>query len=256
MHGLVEKAALYYHRELLQGQNGAGRARAYLGERRVFAPTAELFKLGYAPERGSGALSWLQAKIGATDTELLDAGLLVRSESGVLVDPMAGRVVFPQASPSAKYVGFVGRLLGQDGRKDKYLSTPRSDIFRRAEVLYRIDIAKQSIITEGWALVVEGMLDAVLLWQVGQRNVIASGTTALTDAQAQIVSRFAQKIEVMFDSGPVEYEAYERIRKQRGSYFPKGVEWKAVPGGASDPAEWAQRQIDNAIISQQPVIPA
>ncbi len=251
LHSLVDEASRYYHRELMQGANGASHARFYLGERRVFSFAAQSFRLGYAPVQQNGH-PWIATQMRREPEELAQAGIVVRNAEGVWIDPMAGRVIFPQTTPGGKYVGFVGRLLGTEDRKDKYLSTPVTDIFRRAEVLYRIDLARQTIISEGWALVVEGMLDAVLLWQVGQRNVVASGTTALTDAQAQILARFCQRIEVMFDRGEKEFAAYEKIRRSRGGYFPKGVNYRELPPSASDPAEYVSQQIDRMVRDQSP----
>jgi DNA primase len=102
------------------------------------------------------------------------------------------------------------------------------------------------VISEGRALVVEGPLDAVLLWQIGQQNVVATGTARMTDAQAQILARYTQRLDVMFDSDDSGREAFDRLRRERGGLF-LSVDRKLVPPPFKDPADWVRAQIDRRI---------
>jgi DNA primase len=244
----VELAAKYYSHELLKGTGrDRDRARGYITQRRLFSPMVELFTIGYAPP-GNLRLPWLLAKV--PDQKLLiEAGLLNKTEDGRLYDPMQGRIVFPQVNPAGKYLGFVGRDITGES-PDKYLSTGVTEIFRRGEVLYRIDRARRGIESTRTVVVVEGLLDAALMFQVGVRNVVATGTKAMTDPQAQILARYAQNVEVMFDNEPEARKAFEKVRKQRGSYF-KSVTWREYPAKFNDPADWVSAQIDRAIQNQE-----
>ncbi len=248
----VELASKYYSTELLKG---AGRdrdkARGYVTQRRLFAPMVEQFRVGYAP-RQTGSRPWILGKM--PDQRLLvDAGLLNTTEDGRVYDPMAGRVVFPQVNPSGKYTGFVGRDISAD-RADKYLSTGVTPIFRRAEALYRIDKARLNIESaHKTVIVVEGLLDAALMFQVGVTNVVATGTKSMTDAQAQILSRYAKRVEVMFDNDDQGREGFEVMWRKRAKHF-EMMTWRNYPAKHNDPADWVAEQIGRAIERQASVV--
>lgn len=246
----VEVAGRYYSHELMTGQGpGHDAARRYVSGRRVFGPMIEQFRIGYVPKTSFGR-PWIANKI--TDRNLLlDAGLVNEGENG-LYDPMEGRVVFPQTNPAGKFLGFVGRDIA-GGSPDKYLSTGATPIFRRAEVLYRIDRARRAIEQERTVIVVEGLLDAVLLNQVGVKNAVATGTKAMTDAQAQILSRYAHFVEVMFDNDEAGRAGFEELRKRRGEHF-KRVAWREYPAKFNDPADWVAERIDRLIADQGAVV--
>ncbi len=248
----VEMASRYYGTELMKGAGvGPDKARGYVANRRLFQPMVELFRVGYAPATG-GPTPWILGKMGGKRRLLVAAGILNETGDGRVYDPMAGRVVFPQVNPAGKFLGFVGRDITGDG-KDKYLATGSTPIFRRAEVLYRIDRARRGIERSRTVIVVEGLLDAALLFQIGVKNVVATGTKAMTDPQAQILSRYARKLEVMFDNDEKGREGFDEVRKRRGGHF-ETVTWKDYPGKYGDPAEWVADQIDRAIQRQEAAV--
>lgn len=236
---MVAAAAQLYNNHLLRGaQQTANMARRYVSDRTIFEPAVTTFKIGYSPPRSNGSPPWVLSRLGLDTDAALAAGLVVYDRSGDLVDPMAGRLVFPQANPQGRFVGFVGRLLGDSDRRDKYLATPRTEIFRRSEIVYRLDMAYRAIESQNTAVVVEGLLDAVLLWQVGIKHAVATGTVGMTDAQAQLIARHANNVEVMFDNDRHGREAFDRLRRYRGQFFGR-VTWKDYPTKFADPAEFA-----------------
>jgi DNA primase len=250
---VVEMASKYYGTELLKGTGvDRDRARGYVSERRLFAPMVEQFRVGFAPIQ-KGKRPWILMRM--PDKELLTAaGIINVTEDGRVYDPMDGRVVFPQVNPSGKYTGFVGRYIGTE-RKDKYLATGVTSIFRRAETLYRIDKARVNIerTPKRVVIVVEGLLDAALMFQVGVTNVVATGTKSMTDAQAQILSRYAKNVEVMFDNDEQGRNGYEVMKRQRARYF-ESMGWRQYPAKFNDPADWVSSQIDHAIQRQQAAV--
>lgn len=242
---LVDVASRLYHHELVKGVGSSGNARYYLGERRVFGKAMEVFRLGFAPRTMGDP--WIKRKLeGVSTGTLLEAGLLTEGQNG-LVDPMGGRVIFPQTTPAGQVVGFMGRAIDPSVSEGyKYVSTAQTPLFRKAEILYRIDMAYRPIMSEQKAIVVEGPLDAVLLWQIGQHNVVATGTARMTDAQAQILARYTKKLEVMFDSDDAGDAAFDQLRRQRGQFF-QSVERRLVPVPFKDPAEWIRSVIDRRL---------
>jgi len=239
----VELASKIYHQELMTG-TGSDRVRArnYIASRRLFAPGVEQFRIGYAPE--GGARPWILGKTGNAKL-LIEAGVLQEAKSGVLYDPMEKRIVFPQVNPSGKYLGFTGRTVPGIwlGETQRYTTTRLTSIFRRHEVLYRIDLARDSIVGEKSAIIVEGMLDAALMFQVGIHNVVAVGSKMLTDPQAQILARYADNLQIMFDNNEAGRDGTSETRRRRGIHF-KQVSTLDYPARFDDPAEWVANRID------------
>lgn len=247
---VVELAAKMYATELMRGRGqDRDRARGYIGSRRLFAPMVEQLRIGYAP-RGNAQRPWILGKINERRL-LIEAGILNETENDQVYDPMEGRIVLPQVNASGKYLGFVGRSLVE--KKDKYLSTGVTPIFRRSEILYRIDRARQHIEKSRTVIVVEGLLDAALMLQVGVHNVVSTGTKGMSDPQAQILQRYAHRVEVMFDNDIEGRAGFEEVKRRRGKYFAK-VAWKEYPAKFKDPAEWAAKQIDWAIQRQEAAV--
>jgi len=251
----VELASKFYMNELLRGAGpDRDRARGYVGQRRLFAPMIEQFAVGYSP-RWAGNRPWILGKLDEPEL-LVEAGILNQNDHGGLYDPMLGRIVFPQVNPAGKYLGFVGRSIASTEvgvQTDKYLSTGSTPVFRRAEVLYRIDRARRNIESTRTAIVVEGLLDAALMFQVGVRNVVATGTKSMTDAQAQILARYATTVEVMFDNDEYGRAGFRDVQKRRAGNFEK-ITWRSYPAKHGDPADWVSEQIDRAIQRQEAVV--
>ena len=239
----VELASKIYHEELMHGPGSDRvRARNYIASRRLFAPGVEQFRIGYAPE--GGTKPWILGKTGNAKL-LIEAGVLREAKSGVLYDPMEKRIVFPQVNPAGKYLGFTGRTVPGiwAGTAERYTTTRLTPIFRRHEILYRIDLARSSIIAEKSAIIVEGMLDAALMFQVGIKNVVAVGSKALTDPQAQIIARYADNLQIMFDNNDAGREGASEARRRRGIHF-KQVSTLDYPARFDDPADWVANRID------------
>jgi DNA primase len=238
---LVSIAARLYQTQLGRASSASLMAQGYLGERRVFGPTIDTYGIGYSPRQAGWLVDCFQD---VPTSDLVAAGLVVEGKNG-LVDPMMGRVVFPQMTPQGVVVGFVGRAIDPDVPEGyKYVATPQTAIFRRSEIVYRIDLAHRSIISEGFAVVVEGPMDAVLMWQIGQLNTVAVGSKRMTDAQAQILARYTKRIDVLFDRG--EEKAFDQVKRARGQYF-QDIRQRQVPTPYDDPAEWVRSRIDREL---------
>lgn len=185
---------------------GAGaRPRAYLEERGISVETAKSFRLGYAD--ASGGLLVRKAKgLGVWDA-LVEAGLIVESRTGRR-DMLRNRLVFPIQSASGRLVGFGGRLL--DGTGPKYLNSRESALFRKGSLLYGLPQAKQGLKDRGYAVLVEGYMDVLSLYQSGLSNALASAGTALTDRQATVLKRFSDSVVIAYDGDTAGFRAAMR----------------------------------------------
>lgn len=204
-------AADFFHFLLLNHRVGEG-ARKFLQHRGVSKEAIETFNLGYAPDSWDSLGRFILSK-DYTLTEFLQSGLGVRKEGGRgYFDFFRGRVIFPLRSPSGKVAGFSGRTLGGDQPKDgpKYINTVDTPAFEKRRYLYNFDLAKQEIKKLRQAILVEGEIDAIALYQAGVKNVAATKGTALSIEQITPLTRVAEAVVICFDRDAAGLEATKK----------------------------------------------
>ncbi len=190
-----------WFREQLLDPRAGGRARTYMEGRGIDAETAERFGLGWAPDEWH-ALGEAASKHGFSKDLLLEIGLSTTSErSTEPYDRFRGRLIFPIESLAGRVVGFGGRVLDGGGKgRPKYLNSPESPIYHKGEILYGLNWNRNAMRRAGCALVVEGYMDVVTLAAAGVGHAVATLGTAMTDEHARLLSRYAKKASLLFDS--------------------------------------------------------
>ncbi len=192
-----EAAAVYFH-SLLQSSE---RAHAYIETRGLDAKTVSDFQIGYAPPGWENLRNHLTGR-GYTEAQLLEAGLLVEGDRSPY-DRFRDRLIIPIRDDRGRVVGFGGRELpgGESSQAGaKYVNTPQSPVFDKSSLLYGLDKAKDEIRRLGVAVIVEGYMDVIAAHQHGYRNVVASMGTALTEKQAMLLQRFAERVVLAMDA--------------------------------------------------------
>lgn len=151
-------------------------ARRFLGERGFDAGAAAHFGVGYAPKGWSGMLDALTKK-GFSRDDLVAAGLVSQGQRGVY-DRFRGRVVWPIRDVTGQVLGFGARRLFEDDNGPKYLNTPETAVYKKAQVLYGLDLAKRDIARGHRVVVVEGYTDVMACHLAGVTTAIATCGTA------------------------------------------------------------------------------
>lgn len=192
-HGINAKAARFFYNSL--GTRG-NKGLAYLKGRGLTKETITAFGLGYAPASGRTLADHLRSE-GVSDEDMLKLGLANQGRDG-LYDKFRDRVMFPIISTQDKVIGFGGRAIGD--YKPKYLNSPESEIFLKKNNLFGLNLTKKEIDREQKAIIVEGYMDMISLWQNGVKNVAASLGTALTLNQARLLCRYSKNIVLSYDS--------------------------------------------------------
>jgi DNA primase len=234
-----EEAAALYRRMLAEGRE-AEDARAYVEERGLSAASLEGFGIGYAPGYPDFLLRRLSNDFGPE--VLLEAGLASRGEDGVVRDRFRGRLTFPIQDLQGRYLGFGARVLPSDARAGdmaKYLNTAETPIYRKGEVLYNLHRARQSVARSGQVFVVEGYTDVIGLAQAGIESAVATCGTALGEAHFKLMSRFATRAVLAFDSDEAGARAAERAFAFQEQYPVQAVVM-IMPDGL-DPAEFVAK---------------
>lgn len=118
-------------------------------------PIANDSGCGYAPQGWDNLVRYLAGK-GFTQQEMLDAGLARQGQHGVY-DYFRGRVTWPIRDSTGRTLGFGARKLYEDDSiSAKYINTPDTQLYRKNQVLYGIDMAKSAIVKKRQAVIVEG----------------------------------------------------------------------------------------------------
>ena len=181
----------------------ADAARRFLGERGFDAGAAAHFGVGYAPKGWNGARDALRSQ-GFTDEELLAAGILSQGQRGGY-DRFRGRVIWPIRDITGQTIGFGARRLYDDDQGPKYLNTPETPIYKKAQVLYGLDLAKKEVSRSHRVVVVEGYTDVMACHLAGVTSAIATCGTAFGSEHMRIVGRIVgteSSGEVVFTFDP------------------------------------------------------
>ena len=199
MYLVSEFARDYFHKTMLNTDEGQAIGLSYFKERGFSKEIIEKFQLGYSPDIWDAFTKEALGK--AYKLEYLEkTGLtIVKQEDEKTFDRFKGRVMFPIQSMSGRVLGFGGRILTNDKKAAKYLNSPESEIYHKSKVLYGIFQAKQAIAKQDKCYLVEGYTDVIQFNQSGIENVVASSGTALTPDQIRLVNRLTNNITVLFD---------------------------------------------------------
>lgn len=200
---VCDATAAFYHTQLMRSHDG--RAREYFASRGMGAEVCRRYRLGFAP--GHEALVRHLGEAGFTAQEMIDANVAVKRGRG-LADRFFDRVMFPIFDERGRCIAFGGRVMG-DGQP-KYLNTAETAIFHKKRNLYGFNWAKQHIVSDARAVVVEGYTDAIACYEAGIGNVVATLGTALTEQHVKTLTRFSKQIIYLFDGDAAGQKAAER----------------------------------------------
>lgn len=188
------EAARFFYRSMTESKNDG---YTYIHRREISDKTIAKFGLGYADESWDSLYRYFKAK-GVDEKLLLELGLISERE-GKYFDKFRNRVMFPIINTSGKVIGFGGRALSNE-TMPKYLNSPENRVFQKKNNLYALNITRQEMGKEGIAIIVEGYMDVISLYQSGIKNVAASLGTALTENQARLINRYTKNIILSYDA--------------------------------------------------------
>lgn len=247
----MARAEAFYARNL----DEKGEAYAYALGRGLTPETVKEWNLGLAPDGWRALLEELSAA-GFSTKEMLDAGLIKEADGkpGTYYDRFRNRLMFPIKDSAGRTVAFTGRALAKDDPA-KYLNSPETELYKKSQILFGMDKAKDAIRTRAFALLVEGQFDLILLHQIGFRNTIALSGTALSNEHLALVKRYADNLMLALDADRAGLAA---SAKNAHAALRAGMRVKAVrmPLG-KDPADLASetpQDFTRRVAEAEPVI--
>ncbi|MGA8257754.1 MAG: DNA primase [Nocardioides sp.] len=186
---LVEanRQAQEFYAEQLNGADAVA-GRQFLNERGFDQAAAEHFGMGFAPRDGEALFKHLRGR-GFNQDELVAAGVVAVGRSAY--DRFRGRLLWPIRDPSSATIGFGARRIFDDDKIEaKYLNTPETTLYKKSQVLYGIDLARQAIGKSSQAVVVEGYTDVMACHLAGVTTAVASCGTAFGEDHTRVLRRF------------------------------------------------------------------
>lgn len=227
--------ARFFHSFLMSP--GGKWALDYLTGRGLTVKTIKHFGLGAAPDSWDALIHHLKEK-GYTESDMLAANVIGKSERGGIYDRFRKRVMFPIINIRGNIVAFSGRAMpGEDKQAGKYVNTADTPVYKKSENLFGINFAK-SVCSER-VILVEGNMDVISLHQAGFENTVAPLGTAFTTEQANLLSRYTKEIVLMLDADAAGQKA---VRRASGLLENTGLSVRVVvvPDG-KDPDEYIKK---------------
>jgi DNA primase len=191
---LYRRVAVSFHHILMEKPPGGG-AKEYILSRGISPDTIDRFRLGYAPADRRWLFHFLVKK-GYSEAFLASSGLFSEKYPGVSF--FSDRLIFPIADRQGRTVAFGGRILSGEG--PKYLNSRESEIYKKGQTLFALDLALGEIRKTKEVYIAEGYMDVIALHQAGVTNAVAPLGTAFTDDQARLLRRWAERIYLLFDA--------------------------------------------------------
>lgn len=204
----------WFHRLLLRSP-AAAPAREYLKSRGIGIEVAKGWKLGYAPERSRVTEDWCR-EAGFSQKALLESGILRPSKrGGGAYAHFMHRLMFPINNDYGDPIAFSGRVLSKDQKGGKYVNSPETIIFHKSDGFFGIDRAKRPIISANQAILCEGQMDVIAVFEAGFENVVAALGTAFGESQANLLRRHAKKeVVICFDADRAGIKATDEAFEQ------------------------------------------
>ena len=194
-----EFAQKYFQNLLFNDEQGRSTGLSYFEERCLREDTIRKWGLGYCKDSWDDFCTAAKAE-GFSEEDMVAAGVVIKNENtGKIYDRFRGRVTFPIYNVGGRVLGFSARILTSDKTKAKYVNSPESIIYTKGKVLFGLHLAKDAIVKEDLCYLVEGNMDAVMMYQNGVKNVVATSGTALTEQQTSMIKRYTRNVTVLYD---------------------------------------------------------
>lgn len=205
----VKKMADFYGKNLIEVESDHW-VKQMLSERGYDDDSITNFQLGYAKQQYDQISSYANENGHTGLAKILGYS---NAKGGKSYDQFINRLIFPIHNERGEIVGFGGRLSNQDvtdTKYSKYVNSKDSDLYKKDQVLYGLFQAKQALVKNKKAILVEGYTDVISLHQKGASNAVATCGTALTNRQAKSLKKYCKEVIIWRDNDKAGNEAVLR----------------------------------------------
>ena len=235
----------YFHRQLLNSNNKE--AIEYLAKRDLKKNTIEEFQLGYVPWRNN-FYEELAKKY--SDEEINSTGLYYKNDkTKKYIDRFNSRIIFPVNNITGDTIAFGGRVI-REGNLAKYINSPETEFYKKGNMIFNLDKAKDLRSQTKEVLIVEGYMDVVSVYASGIKNVVANSGTALTERQMSLIWKFFSNPIICLDGDESGQKAALRIAEKLFSLINEKnkIFFSILPDG-SDPDDFIKQNGKDGLIN-------
>ncbi len=199
----------YFNQELFSKNNSE--ALNYIQKRGLNKNIIEEFKLGYVPWKNNFH-EFLLKKYSEEDINL--TGLYFKNDkTGKYIDRFNSRIIFPVNNITGDTIAFGGRII-RESKLAKYINSPETEFYKKGNMIFNLDKAKDLRSTTEEVLIVEGYMDVVSVYASGVKNVISNSGTALTERQIILIWKFFSNPIICLDGDDSGQKAALRIAEK------------------------------------------
>ena len=235
----------YFHKQLLNSNNQE--AIEYLAKRDLKKNTIEEFQLGYVPWRNDFYVELLKKY---SEEEINSTGLYYKNDkTGKYIDRFNSRIIFPVNNITGDTIAFGGRVI-REGNLAKYINSPETEFYKKGNMIFNLDKAKNLRSQTDEVLIVEGYMDVVSVYASGIKNVIANSGTALTERQISLIWKFFSNPIICLDGDESGQKAALRIAEKLFSLINEKnkIFFSILPDG-SDPDDFIKQNGKDGFIN-------
>jgi len=203
---ILEKICNFFEKNLISSAGNV--AFNYLQKRGISSEVIKKFRLGFALNSYESLVNFLQSE-SFTDEEISRTGVVGINEKRKFYDKFRNRVIFPITDKKNRVIAFGGRTISDE--MPKYLNSAETDIFKKNQTLYNYFFARKPIFSKGFAVVVEGYMDAISLSTNGVENVVAGLGTSLGQDHLKELFFTTDKIIICLDGDVAGIRAAKRV---------------------------------------------
>ena len=240
---ILETATKWFENNLSSENNECTK---YLEKRQLSKETVKSFKLGYSFS-SQGSLYQHLKDLSFQDEEILKSNIVKKDNNNKFRDFFYKRLIFPISNIQGNVVGFGGRVL--DSSNPKYINSPESNHFKKREMLYNLNLAKNVARQKKNLLICEGYMDVISLYQNNIKSVVAPLGTSFTEEQLKLSWRFTDKPTIMFDGDEAGKRASYKAAIMSLPYLlpNKSLQFISLPNNTDPDTYLINHKINNLI---------
>ncbi len=235
----------YFHQQLFNSNNKE--AKEYLSKRSLDNNTIMEFKLGYVPWQNNFYEELLKKY---SDEEINLTGLYYKNDkTGKFIDRFNSRIIFPVNNITGDTIAFGGRII-QESKLAKYINSPETEFYKKGNMIFNLDKAKDTRSETDEVLIVEGYMDVVSVYSSGIKNVIANSGTALTERQIGLIWKFFSNPIICLDGDESGQKAALRIAEKLFPHINEKnkIYFSIMPDGV-DPDDFIKQKGKDGLIN-------
>ena len=235
----------YFTQQLFNTNNKE--ALNYLFNRELKKNIIEEFQLGYVPWQNNFYQELVKKY---SEEEINLTGLYYKHDkTGKYIDRFNSRVIFPVNNIIGETIAFGGRII-REGKLAKYINSPETEFYKKGNMIFNLDKAKNLRSKTDEVLIVEGYMDVVSVYSSGIQNVVANSGTALTERQINLIWKFFTNPTICLDGDESGQKAAVRIAEK---LFPlinekNKIYFSIMPDG-SDPDDYIKKNGKDKLIN-------